>query len=58
MKPKKKHLKRKIVIDDIGTTYVVGELSKPDLQILICALADELDELRKQVNHFENAIRG
>lgn len=58
MKPKKKHLNRKIVIDDIGTTYVVGKLSKADLQILVCALADDLDELRKEVNHFEDAIRG
>lgn len=38
IKPTRKHLRRRITVDSVGTTCVFGELSKADLQILVCAL--------------------
>lgn len=57
-KPTRQQLARRITIDSIGTEYVVGKLSKEDLQILVCLLDDDLRELRKREEHYEEAYNG
>lgn len=43
----KKHLKRKIVIDEIGTFRVVGELTKDDLILLVCFLDEDMKRMER-----------
>lgn len=54
IKPTQKHLRRKIPIDDVGNFVTVGNLTKKDLQILICWLADEIEQLKRGEYGFED----
>jgi hypothetical protein len=57
-KPTHNQLNRKIITDSIGTSYVVGTLSKEDLQILVCLLDDDLQEARQKLEHYEQGYNG
>lgn len=57
-RPTRKQLKRKITVDDVGTTLVVGDLSKEDLQILVNVLADDVLDLKSRLKFSEARSNG